>query len=326
MVADPLLVAVAGPTGAGKSELALAVAAWLDGEIVNCDSLQVYRGFDIGTAKVPLAQRRGIPHHLIDILDPAAEYMTAGDYARRARAALAQVIERKRVPVVVGGTGFYLRALLEGLFEGPGRDEALRARLAAREAKRHGVLHRLLRRLDPEAARRIHPRDVNKLIRAVEVCLQARRPMTRLFAQGKAPLTGFRVVKIGLSPPRAALYERINRRTEAMFAAGLLDEVRNLLASGVPPSAKPFEAIGYREALLCVQGHLSVEQTIPAVQQATRRYAKRQMTWFRKEPDIHWLAGFGHDPAVQRSAFQWLAGFLEPGVGTANLSEARKLG
>jgi tRNA dimethylallyltransferase len=325
-VPEPLLVAVAGPTGAGKSELALTVAAWLDGEIVNCDSLQVYRGFDIGTAKVPPAERRGIPHHLIDILDPAAEYMTAGDYARRAREILRQVIDRKRIPVVVGGTGFYLRALLDGLFEGPGRNHALRARLAAREARRKGLLHRLLRRLDPEAARRIHPHDVNKLIRAVEVCLQARRPMTGLLAQGKAPLTGFQVVKLGLLPPRAALYERINRRTAAMFATGLLDEVRNLLACGVPPSAKPFEAIGYREALLCVQDRLTIDQAIPAVQQATRRYAKRQITWFRKEPGIHWLAGFGDEPAIQHSARQWLAGFLSPGAGTANHSEARRQG
>lgn len=323
---DPLLVAVAGPTGAGKSELALAIAAWLDGEILNCDSLQVYRGFDIGTAKIPPSGRWGIPHHLIDILDPASEYMTAGDYARRARAVLRQVVERKKVPVVVGGTGFYLRALLDGLFEGPGRDDALRARLASREARRKGLLHRFLRRVDPDAARRIHPHDVNKLIRAVEVCLQARRSMTGLFAQGRAPLTGFRVVKLGLTPPREALYERINRRTAAMFAAGLLDEVRNLLAAGVPASAKPFEAIGYREALLCVQGRLTIEEAIPAVQQATRRYAKRQMTWFRKEPGMHWLAGFGDDPAIQQSAREWLAGMLDRDAGTSNSSEARRLG
>lgn len=321
-----MLVAVAGPTGAGKSELALAVAACLDGEIVNCDSLQVYRGFDIGTAKIPIAERRGIPHHLIDILDPATEYMTAGDYARRARVVLRQVVERKRIPVVVGGTGFYLRALLEGLFEGPGRDDALRARLASREARRKGLLHRFLRRVDPEAARRIHSHDINKLIRAVEVCVQARSPMTGLFAQGRTPLTGFRVVKLGLLPPRDALYDRINRRTAAMFAAGLLDEVRNLLAAGVPPSAKPFEAIGYREALLCVQGRLTIEEAIPAAQQATRRYAKRQMTWFRKEPGMHWLAGFGDDPVIQQSACRRLADMLESDAGTANFSEARRLG
>jgi len=300
-VPDPLLIAVLGPTGAGKSALALAIAETIDGEIVNCDSLQIYRGFDIGAAKLPPAERRGIPHHWIDVASPT-DWVSAGDYARGARATIMEVLKRERVPVVVGGTGFYMRALFEGLFQGPARDPALRRRLAHAEARRRGVLHRLLRRLDPASSARIHPRDVNKLIRAVEVCWLARRPMSELFRSGRDPLTGFRILKLGLDPPRLLLYERINRRTETMFQQGLVDEVRSLLAAGVPETARPLAAIGYLQALQYLRGETSLPEAIAAAQQATRRYAKRQWTWFRKEKDVIWLSGFGDDPEIQQKA------------------------
>lgn len=296
-----LLAVVIGPTGSGKSELALRVALDAGGEIVNCDSMQVYRGFDIGTAKIPPDERRGIPHHLIDLADPEALF-TAGDYAREARAVFQQIGLRGRIPVVVGGTGFYLRALLEGLFHGPERDETLRRRLEQREQRLPGSLHRILTRLDAAAGARIHPNDKNKTIRALEVRLLEGRPISELFTLGRAPLTGFLPVKIGLRPDRNLLYDRLDARAAAMFERGLVWEVRDLLARGVMPSAKPFESLGYKQALMVVEGHLTLQQAIQSTQAETRRYAKRQMTWFRKELGVHWLEGFGDEPEVQDQA------------------------
>lgn len=296
-----LLPAVLGPTGSGKSELGISLALALDGEIVNCDSLQLYRGFDIGTAKVPAVERRGVPHHLIDILEPT-ELFTAGQYARVAREVLLQIAQRGRVPVLVGGTGFYFRALLEGLFPGPARDEALRARLLQREEIRPGSLHRILSQLDPLAARRVHPNDVNKTIRALEVRLLAGQSMSALFAKGRAPLSGFRAVKLGLNPPRELLYRRLDDRSAAIFRRGLLDEVRQLASKGVPLDAKPFESLGYKQALQVLEGRLTPDQALESTQLETRRYAKRQLTWFRKEPAMHWLEGFGDDPCIQQQA------------------------
>ncbi len=292
---------VLGPTGSGKSALAQRVALAVGGEIVNCDSLQVYRGFDTGTAKVPLAERQGVPHHLIDVIDPG-QLFTAGDYARMAEAALREIANRGRVPVIAGGTGFYLRALLDGLFPGPVRDEALRARLEHREASQPGSLHRILKRLDRAAAARIHPNDKNKTMRALEVRLIEGRPMSSLFERGRAPLTGFRPIKLGLDPPRELLYERLNARTSAMFDQGLVDEVRHLLAAGVSRAAKPFESLGYKQALQTIDGALTMEQALESTQLETRRYAKRQLTWFRKEQGVHWMAGFGDDPCIQDEA------------------------
>src|SRR5580658_759944 len=295
------LPVVLGPTGSGKSALALRIAASVGGEIVNCDSLQVYRGFDIGTAKVPAAERRGIRHHLIDVIDPD-QLFTAGDYARVASAALREIAGRGRIPVVAGGTGFYLRALLDGLFPGPARDEELRTRLERREERRSGSLHRILQRLDPAASARIHPNDKNKTMRALEVRLIEGRPLSSLFERGREPLTGFRPIKLGLDPPRELLYARLNARASALFERGLVDEVRQLLAAGVARGAKPFESLGYKQALQVVEGSLTLEDALESTQLETRRYAKRQITWFRKEHAVHWLAGFGDDPQVQTEA------------------------
>lgn len=299
-------MAIVGPTASGKSALGIFLAERLGGEVLVCDSTQVYRGFDIGTAKVPLAERRGIPHHLVDIVGPD-ELFTAGDYRRRAMEVLEDLRRRGRLPVLTVGTGLYLRALLEGLADAPGRSAELRARLDRRAAaKGAAYLHRLLARLDPEAARRIAPADRQKLVRAIEVCLLAGRPLTEIHRRGRPRLEGFRVTKLGLLPPRAALYVRIERRAEAMLAAGWLEEVRGLVAAGLPSAAKPFEFIGYRELREHLEGRLTLSQALKAIQQATRRYAKRQITWFRKEPGVRWLAGFGDDPAIAAAALEIL--------------------
>jgi tRNA dimethylallyltransferase len=297
------LVAIVGPTGSGKTALALALAEIRGGEIVNYDSIQVYRHFRIGAAKLAESERRGIPHHLIDILEPQ-EVFTAGEFARRATETLGQIRDRGRLPILAGGTGFYLRALLEGLFAGPTRNEELRRRLARRSPER---LHRLLARLDPVTAAKIHPHDIPKMIRALEVSVLARRPISELFSEGRRGLQGFTVLKIGLMPDRAALYARLDQRTQAMFAAGLLEEVRAILAQGYPPDSKPFESHGYRQALLHLQGKLSLSDAIADAQRDTRRYAKRQITWFRREKEVTWLCGFGDEPAVQEAALAAVA-------------------
>lgn len=309
MVPEFPLIAVIGPTGSGKSDLAIEIARVFAGEVINCDSLQIYRYFNIGTAKLSAGEMRGIPHHLIDIAAPD-EVFTAGEYARRARAVLADVSGRRRLPVVAGGTGFYLRALLEGLFAGPERDPALRERLAARERRRPGSLHRLLGRFDREAAARIHARDVPKTIRALEVCLLARRPMTELFREGRDALQGYRVLKLALDPGRQALYRALDERCVRMFASGLVDEVRSILAMGFPPELKPFEAHGYKQALQLLRGELTPEQALEEAQRNTRRYAKRQMTWFRREPGVEWLYGFGNDAAIRQAALERVREFL----------------
>lgn len=304
------LVAIVGPTGSGKSDLALRVAREFSGEVVNCDSLQVYRFFDIGTAKLSPAGREGVTHHLIDVLDPE-EVFTAGEYASRARAAIAEIAARGHLPVVAGGTGFYLRALLEGLFPGPKRNVRLRARLARREARHPGWLHAFLARHDPASAARIHASDVQKLIRACEILLIERRPLTELFDKGRDRLEGYRVLKLGIDPPRDALYARINARCEHMFAAGLVEEVKGLLEAGHSPAAKPFGSVGYKEALALVRGEIGLAEAIELAQRSTRRYSKRQWTWFRRDPEIVWLKGFGAEPAVDRAAFDLVNSFLK---------------
>jgi len=295
------LVVIVGPTGSGKSELSLRICEAFGGEVVNCDSLQFYRYFDIGTAKLPPGERRGIPHHLLDILDPD-EVFTAGEFARRARPLLSSIA----LPVVVGGTGFYLRALLDGLFPAPARDDTIRARLSAREQSRSGSLHRLLRRFDPGAARSIHPNDIPKTVRALEVYLLTRKPITAWFEDGRDALSGFEPVKIGLAPPRESLYRRLDQRCAGMFSGGLIEEVKRILDMGWPPSVKPFESHGYRQALKMLSGEMSPEQALEEAQTNTRHYAKRQITWFRKETGVHWLAGFGEELDISRSAIEIL--------------------
>ena len=285
------LPVILGPTGSGKSDLSIAIALAIGAEIVNCDSLQVYHGFDIGTAKVPPSERRGVPHHLIDIVEPT-ELFTAGDYARAAAAAIREISARGRTALIAGGTGFYLRGLLEGLSPGPTRDDTLRARLIEKEQKRAGSVHRILARLDPPSAARIHPNDKNKTMRALEVRLLAGAPLSE---RGRAALSGFLPVKIGLDPPRDLLYGRLNERARRMFE-NLVDEVRQLLAAGVPTEAKPFESLGYRQVLEMLQGRITEQQALESTQQETRRYAKRQLTWFRKEHGVEWIPGFGDDP------------------------------
>lgn len=295
------LIVVAGPTGSGKSALGLWLASRVDGEVVNCDSVQLYRHFDIGSAKVPVAERMGIPHHLIDILEPE-EVFSAGEYARLGRETLRGIAARGKTPVVVGGTGFYVRALMEGLFAGPARDDLLRARLAGREKRKPGSLHRILRRFDARAAARIHANDRNKLIRAVEVCLLARRPLTELHAAGSEPLEGFDAVRIGLDPPRAELYQVLNQRVVKMFEGGLVEEVRSILEKGYPVSAKPFEALGYKQALEFLKGKRGYQEAVEETQKETRRYAKRQSTWFKKDSRLRFLSGFGDSLQVQQEA------------------------
>jgi tRNA dimethylallyltransferase len=273
------------------------------GEIVSCDSVAVYREFDIGTAKLSVDERRRVPHHLLDIAAPD-ELVTAGDYSRAARRAIQEISSRGYMPIVVGGTGLYLRALLEGLFAGPPRSEELRARLRERMSERGAeYLHKLLRRLDPAAARAIHANDVPKVIRALEVSLTSRRPMTDLWGQGRDPLHGFRVLRLGLNPEREALYQRINARAQEMFSRGLVEESRTL-RERYGDAARPLSSLGYKQALEYLDGALSLEQAIAAAQQGHRNFAKRQMTWFRREPDVHWIAGFGFDPDVQRQCLK----------------------
>ncbi len=261
----------------------------------------MYREFDIGTAKPSLSQRHLVPHHLFDSIDPTRD-VTAGEYAREARQVLSEISARKRLPIVVGGTGLYLRALLEGLFPGPQRSEELRERLRERAASRgSGYLHKILLRLDRETAAKIHPNDAPKLIRAIEVCLASRQKMSELWQHGRDRLRGFRILRLGLDPERALLYERINQRADEMFKAGLLDETK-LLMERYGTRARPLESLGYKQATQFLRGELTLEQAVQAAQQGHRNYAKRQMTWFRREPDVKWLRGFGDEARIQREA------------------------
>jgi tRNA dimethylallyltransferase len=311
---EPLLVVVLGPTASGKTALSLAIARRFRGEIVNCDSVAMYREFEIGTAKPSAEQRAEIPHHLLDVIAPNA-YVTAGEYARQARQVLREILQREHLPIVSGGTGLYLRALLEGLFPGPQRSEELRERLRARARERGPeYLHRILQRLDSSAAQRIHANDVPKAIRAVEVCLASRQPMSDLWQRGRDPLRGFRILRLGLSPDRGALYTRIDQRAARMFDAGLIEETKNLIAK-YGEQARPLTSLGYKQAVQFLRGDLDRESAVCAAQQSHRNYAKRQVTWFRREPDVHWLAGTGDDPKIQAEAMERIGQTIDPSTG-----------
>jgi tRNA dimethylallyltransferase len=295
------LIVIAGPTASGKTALALRLAEELNGEIVSCDSLAVYRLMEIGTAKPTPAERERVPHHCLDLYWPD-EACTAGDYARAARAALAEIRERGKLPIVVGGTGLYLRALLEGLAPTPTRDEALRERLREIGRRRPANwLHRVLTRLDPRAAQQIHANDTPKLVRAIEVTLSARTPQSEQWQQGREPLEGYRVLQLGLAPDRERLYARINDRAASMFENGLVEETA-MLRARYGDACRNLAALGYAQAMSLLRGEMTKTETVPAAQQGHRNYAKRQLTWFRREPAMHWLAGFGDEAAVQAEA------------------------
>jgi len=305
------LVAIVGPTASGKSSLGVWLAERLEGEVIACDSTQLYRGFNIGTAKPSQEERHGVPHHLLDVLD-GAEEASAGGYRERAIKVLEELRGRKRLPIFTVGTGLYLRALLEGLADVPQRSEELRERLRASAAEHgSGHLHRVLKKMDRASAEKIAAADEQKLIRAIEVCLLTKKPISTVYGRGRKPLQGWRAVKIGLAPERDKLYERVHARTEAMLARGWLEEVEGLLESGLPQSAKGFDSIGYRELRAVLQREMTLEEARAAIQQATRRYAKRQMTWFRREAGVHWLRGFGDEERVQGEALERVRTALE---------------
>jgi tRNA dimethylallyltransferase len=296
------LVVLLGPTASGKTALSLQLAQQFSGEIVSCDSVAVYREMEIGTAKPSRAERRQFPHHMIDVVD-ASDIFTAGDYSRRARAALADISSGGKLPIVTGGTGLYLRALIDGLFSAPPRSDEVRERLRRRESGRPGWLHRILKRLDPEAAKTIHANDTPKLVRAIEVCLAARQPMTQAWQAGRDALQGYQVLRIGINPDRKALYARIDRRAAAMFEGGLMEETRGLIEK-YGQSIRPLTSLGYRQALAALRGEMTPAEAIASAQQGHRNYAKRQMTWFRREPEVCWLNGFGDEERILGEATQ----------------------
>jgi tRNA dimethylallyltransferase len=304
--AEPLLVVLLGPTASGKTPLSMALARKFHGEIISCDSVAVYQGLEIGAAKPSREERQEIPHHLIDVV-PVDRPYSAGDYARAAREAIADITSRGKLPIVTGGTGLYLRALLAGLFAGPQRSESLRSRLRNR-AERRGApyVHRILTRLDPLSAARIHVNDLPKVIRAVEVSVTGRQPMSKAWEAGRDPLRGYSILRIGLDPIREELYARINARARTMFATGLVEETEEILncygrasSEGIPLA---LGSLGYRQAVDYLRGTVTLEQAIAAASQGHRNYAKRQLTWFRREPEVNWLRGFGEDHVVREQA------------------------
>jgi len=313
---DHPLIVLVGPTASGKTSLALYLAQQFNGEIVSCDSVAVYREMEIGTAKPSHEERALVPHHMIDVAWPD-ESCTAGDYSRQAREALTGIIERRHIPIVAGGTGLYLRALIDGLFPAPppkpGQRERLRNIATIRSP---AYLHRLLARLDPTAAASIHSNDVPKVVRAVEVSLatsdanSTRTPMTEQWQQGRDALTGYRILRLGLNPPRPLLYERINQRAAAMFDRGLIEETERLI-DRYDESCRPLTSLGYAEAASVLRNELTREQAVAQAQQGHRNYAKRQLTWFRREPEMHWLSGCGGDANITEQAHHLVTQHLQ---------------
>jgi tRNA dimethylallyltransferase len=311
----PLLVAIVGPTATGKSAMAIALARRYGGEVVSCDSTAVYRGFDIGTDKVPIDERAGIPHHLVDVADPMEEY-SAARYAREAAAVIRDITKRGRLPIVVGGTGLYYRALTRGFFPGPARDNALRARFE-RIATRRGseCLHRWLQRVDPPSAIRIQPRDRKRLIRALEVYYLTGRPLTDHFTATESPLPDYRVITLALNIPAEQIADRVARRVDQQFERGLLEEVRALLRTGLPESAHPFTGLVYRQVLEYFHGVRDEAATRELIVRENRRYARRQLIWFRKEPNLQWIYAAGEREDAQEEAARILARLETPPDG-----------
>jgi tRNA dimethylallyltransferase len=307
---DRPLIVLVGPTASGKTSLAIRLAEAFNGEIVSCDSVAVYREMEIGTAKPTHEERALIQHHMIDIASPD-QACTAGDYSRQAREALTGITERGHLPIVAGGTGLYLRALIDGLFPAPPQKPGRRERLR-KLARTRGpaYLHRLLTRLDPIAAAAIHINDVPKVVRAIEVSIAAEGPLTQQWQKGRDALTGYRILRLGLNPPRARLYERINQRAAAMFDRGLIEETERLIAR-YGADCRPLTSLGYAEATAVLQNELTREQAVAQAQQGHRNYAKRQLTWFRREPNMHWLEGCGGDEDVTQQALQLVAAHLK---------------
>ena len=290
---SPRLVAIVGPTATGKSALGIALAGRFGGEIVSCDSTAVYRGFDIGTDKVPVDEQRGIPHHMVDVVDPTEEY-SAARYAREGAAVIRDITARGRLPILVGGTGFYYRALTRGLFEGPSRDEPLRRRLErVAERRGHERLHRWLATVDPPSAERIQPADVKRVVRALEVWLLTGRPLTEHFAATASPLPEYDVTTFALQIPPEQTLERVTRRVDKQFEQGILDEIRGLLARGIPESALPFTGLVYRQALEHLHGVRDEAATRELIVRENRKYSRRQLIWFRKEPNLRWVHAAG---------------------------------
>jgi tRNA dimethylallyltransferase len=308
--ADQPLIVLVGPTASGKTSLVLRLAEAFHGEIVSCDSVAVYREMEIGTAKPTREERALIQHHMIDIASPD-EACTAGDYSRQAREALTGITERGHLPIVAGGTGLYLRALIDGLFPAPPQKPGQRERLR-KLAKTRGpaYLHRILTRLDPTASAAIHVNDVPKVIRAIEVSLAPEGPLTQQWQKGRDVLTGYRILRLGLNPPRQRLYERINQRAAAMFNRGLIEETERLIAR-YGADCRPLTSLGYAEAVAVLQNELTREQAVAQAQQGHRNYAKRQLTWFRREPDMHWLEGCGGDEDITDQALQLVSAHLK---------------
>ncbi len=307
------LIAVVGPTASGKSELGIELALRLNGEIINCDSVQVYQEINVATAKVPLAERRGVPHHLIDFVSPRVNY-TAGEWAREAVKIIEEIHSRNHIPILVGGTGFYLRALRRPFFPSPATDESLRKRLnTIRLARGAEYLHRLLDRLDSKAAKHLSPRDWPRVQRAIEVRLQTGAKLSdQKDRRPPPPDIAGRMRILALNPPRAELYLRINGRTEAHFAAGLVEEVKDLLAAGVPSDSNALGAHGYRRVVEYLRGERDLASAIEQTKLDVRHYAKRQMTWFRREPGLEWFEGFGDDPELQTRIFNTFVNHLGP--------------
>ena len=302
-------VAIVGPTASGKSRLAIALALQFKGEIVGCDAFQVYRQMNIGTAKVPSAEQFQIRHHLLDVRDPDRDF-SAGEYQRMAREAIRDIHSRSSLPFVVGGTGFYLRALIEGLFEGPARTEDLRIRMRKIiQQKGPQLLHKALKRVDPISADKIAATDAERIIRAYEVYLATGKPMHWWQQQPRDSFRGVRWLKIGINLPRNLLYQRINQRVEEMFRCGLLEETHSLLVQ-FPKTSQAFKAIGYRQAAACIGGSLTMDEAIEETQKVSRHYAKRQMTWFRSDPEIIWVDGQMDLGELSQSAARLIAGFL----------------